>query len=65
MNPTSFRHSESDLDRFRDVQRLAYDCAERVADWLEPGVTERRAADRLRRELARRGVEDFFHVPFA
>jgi Xaa-Pro aminopeptidase len=65
MKTAAFPYTETDLDRFRDLQRLAYDCAGRVADWLEPGVTERQAAARLRRELTRAGVEDFFHVPFA
>jgi Xaa-Pro aminopeptidase len=61
----TFPYSDSDLTRFRDVQRLAYDCATRVAGWLAPGVTERQAAAVLRRELVRAGVRDFFHVPFA
>ncbi|MEU6173098.1 M24 family metallopeptidase [Streptantibioticus parmotrematis] len=61
----SFRYDDRDLDRFRELQQLAYRCAGRVADWLEPGVTERQAAARLRRELVAEGVEDFFHVPFA
>ncbi|MFJ8739484.1 M24 family metallopeptidase [Embleya sp. NPDC127516] len=61
----AFAFDEVDLDRFRDVQRLAYRCAERVAAWIEPGVTERRAAARLRRELVAEGVRDFFHIPFA
>ncbi|MDV6011221.1 M24 family metallopeptidase [Haloechinothrix sp. LS1_15] len=57
--------SERDLERFREVQQLAYRCAEETAQWLEPGVTERQAADELRRRLIAGGVEDFFHVPFA
>jgi hypothetical protein len=54
-----------DLDKFRATQRLAYDCAQRVADWLGPGVTEKQAAARLRQELLEGGADDFFHVPFA
>jgi Xaa-Pro aminopeptidase len=67
MNATrgTFRYTETDLEQFRELQRLAYDCAQRVADWLEPGVSERQAAARLRRELVHSGVSDFFHVPFA
>lgn len=61
----TFPYTDADLDRFRELQQLAYDCAGRVAEWLEPGVTERQAATRLRRELVRAGVSDFFHVPFA
>lgn len=55
----------AELDRFRAVQRLAYRCAEQVAAGLEPGVTERDATDRMRRWLVHRGVDDWFHVPFA
>jgi hypothetical protein len=61
----AFPFDEQDLDRFRELQQLAYRCAERTADWLEPGMTERQAAARLRQELIREGVQDFFHVPFA
>ena len=61
----TFPYTDDDLDRFRELQRLAYDCAERVADWLEPGVNEQQAAVRLRHELTRAGVSDFFHIPFA
>lgn len=55
----------ADLDRFRAVQRLAYDCVETVAATLEPGVTERETAQRMRRWLEARGVDDWFHLPFA
>lgn len=47
------------------MQQLAYRCAERVATWLEPGVTEKQAAAKLRHELSAAGADDFFHVPFA
>lgn len=53
------------LDGFREVQRLAYGCAEAVAAGLEPGVTERQAAARMRSWLLERGVDDWFHLPFA
>ncbi|WP_263170242.1 M24 family metallopeptidase [Streptomyces sp. SCSIO ZS0520] len=61
----AFPFDEKDLANFRELQRLAYRCAEKVAAWLEPGVTERQAAARLRKELVAEGVQDFFHVPFA
>lgn len=61
----TFPYAGSDLARFRDLQRLAYDGAAAAAGWLAPGVTERQAAARLRRELIRAGADDFFHVPFA
>lgn len=54
-----------DLERYRAVQQLAYRCAETVAATLEPGVTERAAARRMREWLLDAGVDDWFHVPFA
>jgi len=63
--PPRFPYDAQDLDRFRELQQLAYRCTESVAAWLAPGVTEREAANRLRRELVAAGVEDFFHIPFA
>lgn len=53
------------LDRFRAVQRLAYDATEEVAAGLRAGVTERQAAARLEALLRQRGVDDWFHRPFA
>jgi Xaa-Pro aminopeptidase len=53
------------LRGFRQVQRLAYACAEAVAARLEPGVSERQAARMQREWLRERGVRDWFHVPFA
>ncbi|GAA1947685.1 M24 family metallopeptidase [Kitasatospora viridis] len=61
----AFAYSDRDLETFREVQQLAYRCAEQVAAWIEPGVTERQATARLRRSLVGAGVTDFFHVPFA
>ncbi|MFG2308918.1 M24 family metallopeptidase [Streptomyces sp. NPDC048566] len=55
----------ADLRGFREVQRLAYACAEAVAGRLEPGVTEREAARMQRVWLRERGVRDWFHLPFA
>ncbi|MFJ5921728.1 M24 family metallopeptidase [Kitasatospora sp. NPDC092948] len=60
-----FPFDERDLAKFREVQQLAYHCAEQVAAWIEPGVTERQATAKLRRSLVQAGVQDFFHVPFA
>ena len=37
----AFPYDAHDLDRFRELQQLAYRCAESVAAWLAPGVTER------------------------
>ncbi|MEV0638055.1 M24 family metallopeptidase [Streptomyces sp. NPDC050619] len=55
----------AELRGFRQVQRLAYACAEAVAARLEPGVTEREAARMQRVWLRERGVRDWFHLPFA
>ncbi|MEU4985043.1 M24 family metallopeptidase [Streptomyces sp. NPDC021969] len=50
---------------FREVRRLAHECAEAVAARLEPGVTERAAARVQRAWLRERGVRDWFRPPFA
>ncbi len=55
----------AELARFREVQQLAYAAAESVAATLEAGVTEKQAAGRLRGYLTERGVQDWFHTPFA
>ena len=53
------------LAKFREVQQLAYAAAESVSQTLEPGVTEKQAAQRIREYLVDRGVQDWFHTPFA
>jgi Xaa-Pro aminopeptidase len=53
------------LGAHRSVQKLAYACAEEVGASLEAGVTEREAARRMRQWLEARGVDDWFHLPFA
>lgn len=55
----------SEQARFRELQQLAYQAAQSVAAELEPGVTERQAAQRVREYLTTRGVQDWFHTPFA
>lgn len=55
----------NELDRFRAVQQLAYQSAQEVAATLEPGITERAAARRMRQWLLDAGIEDWFHTPFA
>jgi Xaa-Pro aminopeptidase len=57
--------TRDELSRIKGLQRLAYDCAEEVAAGLLPGVTEREAAERLGAVLRARGVQGFFHTPFA
>lgn len=55
----------AELARFRELQALAYECAETIGSGLEPGVTEREAAARMKSWLTERGVQDWFHTPFA
>lgn len=55
----------ADLVKFRELQQLAYAAAQSVAQTLEPGVTEKQAARRLREYLIEQGVQDWFHTPFA
>ncbi|WP_431889200.1 M24 family metallopeptidase [Nocardiopsis alba] len=64
-NVTGDTTSPAELDAFRELQRLAYRAAEDVAASLEPGVTEREAARRVREHLESHGVQDWFHTPFA
>src|SRR5205085_7825706 len=54
-----------DLAGFAKVQQLAYECAEAVAADLEPGITEKETVARMRAWLVDRGVNDWFHLPFA
>src|SRR5258708_39597585 len=55
----------ADLDGFREVQQLAYRCAEEIGAALEPGMTERTVARRMRWWLKGHGVDDWFHLPYA
>jgi Xaa-Pro aminopeptidase len=55
----------AELVKFRELQQLAYAAAQSVAQTLEPGVTEKQAARQLREHLIERGVQDWFHTPFA
>jgi Xaa-Pro aminopeptidase len=59
------RYESGELAAIKALQRDAYACAVSVAAGLEPGVTEREAADRLGRALVARGASAFFHTPFA
>lgn len=53
------------LESFRQVQRLAYDCAEAVAAGIQPGMSERQVAQQMKTWLQDYGVHDWFHQPFA
>jgi hypothetical protein len=54
-----------DLSEFRNVQQLAYRCAESIADDLKPGISEKEAAVLMKTWLQDHGVRDWFHQPFA
>lgn len=65
---TMISHSPSAADPnvgFRELQRLAYECAVAVAADLEEGDTEVATARAMREWMQDRGVADFFHLPFA
>jgi hypothetical protein len=55
----------TELERFREVQKLAYACAVDVAGDLAPGITEREATRRMETWMEQAGVRTFFHRPFA
>src|SRR5262245_49751181 len=59
------RPLSNELETVRALQRLAYQCVEEVAATLEPGVTERDAAERMTAWFTAHGVDDYFHRPFA
>ncbi|MGJ8668397.1 MAG: M24 family metallopeptidase [Oceanococcus sp.] len=65
MIQASYRPTEDDLQGFRAAQRLAYACAETIAQELQPGVTERQVAARMKSYLLDHGATDCFHEPFA
>ena len=55
----------ADIDKVRQVQRLAYECAETTARQLHPGITEKKAVVLMTQWLNEKGVDDCFHKPFA
>lgn len=57
--------SEEELERYRAVQSLSYQCAETIAGELKPGMTEREVAGKMKAWLLDHGVEGWFHQPFA
>jgi Xaa-Pro aminopeptidase len=61
----TFAHSAADLDRFRQVQRLAYDIALRVEAQLRIGMTEAEVASLLAATQIQQGIFQFYHEPFA
>ncbi|MEZ5959442.1 MAG: M24 family metallopeptidase [Hyphomonadaceae bacterium] len=55
--------SDSELDRFRELQRLSFSILLDEARRLEPGMIERDVAHRLVLAYRREGVKSFFHLP--
>lgn len=54
----------TDLAGFREVQRLAYRCAEETAATLRAGMTEKDVAAQMKTWLLDHGVTDWCHQPF-
>jgi Xaa-Pro aminopeptidase len=65
--PAETRSAETDdvVTRARRTQRLAYDAALAVAAELRPGQSERDAAAALTAYCESRGIDGWFHRPFA
>lgn len=63
MQQTGFTPTE--LHKFSNVQKLAYECVEAVQARLQPGMTEKDAVRMLKDWLHERGVRSMFHDPFA
>ncbi|MFJ8045942.1 M24 family metallopeptidase [Kitasatospora sp. NPDC096147] len=58
-------YEESDLDRYRDLQQLAYRAAESAAGRLRAGMREADAAEWLRHSLRAAGLGAFLRRPAA
>jgi Xaa-Pro aminopeptidase len=61
---TNFAYSAADLDRFRLVQRLAYDIALRVESQLQVGITEIEACTLVAAAQTEYEVIQVFHDPY-
>ena len=59
-----FQYSAADLDRFRQVQRLAYDIALRVESQLQVGITEIEACTLVAAAQTEYEVIQVFHDPY-
>ena len=62
MSRSTFPYSASDLDHFRQVQRLAYDIALRVESQLQAGMTELEACTLIAAAQAEHEVIQVFHA---
>ena len=61
----TFPHTDSELEVFKTVQRVAYEAAEYTRQHLEEGMTEKQACEIMRDYLSKRDINQFFHLPFA
>src|SRR4029078_9216988 len=61
---TDFRYTAADLDRFRAVQKLAYECVTAIEARMVAGITERQTASLMHAWLTEHGVREYFHKPF-
>lgn len=57
--------NQHELDRFKDVQALAYESVQVVEKQLTEGMTEKEAAQLIKNYLDERGVDSYLHKPFA
>lgn len=64
MSSSAFPYSATELDRFRQVQRIAYDIAQEVETQLWEGMTEADACDLVLASQDRHEVRQVFHEPY-
>ncbi len=64
MSKSLFHYSVADLDRFRRVQRLAYEIALKVETQLQQGITEVEACTLIAAAQAQYEVIQVFHDPY-
>jgi Xaa-Pro aminopeptidase len=64
VSKSNYQYSATDLDRFRQVQRLAYEIALKVESQLQPGITEVEACTLVAAAQAEFEVIQVFHDPY-
>ena len=62
---TAFPYTALDLDRFRQVQRAAFDIARSVEAHLQPGMSEYEVCTLMLAAQAQADVAQVFHEPYA
>ncbi len=65
VSSSTFPYSAAELDRFRQVQRLAYDIAELVEAQLDVGMTEVEICQLIGAAQTSNDIIQVFHEPFA